>query len=327
MKAIHVLSDQPGRPLAWRETARPDYGPDDVLVNVHAAALNRADLAQRDGHYPPPPGAPDTLGLDMAGVIAEMGDDVSGWCPGDRVCALLPGGGYAEQVAVPQRMLMAIPDDWSFVDAAALPEAYLTAFVNVFMEGGFRPGDTVLCHGGSGGVGMAVIQLVRAAGGRVIVTAGSDEKTAACRRQGAALAINYHAEDFAERTLDFTDGQGVDIVIDMVGGEYLERNLRVLRPQGRLVFIATQGGTRGEINIGLLMAKRLRLIGSVLRARAVEEKVEIRRRFIDLFWPQLIDGTIRPVIDSVYPVEQAEAAQQRMAAGEHIGKIVLKVRE
>jgi putative PIG3 family NAD(P)H quinone oxidoreductase len=327
MKAIHVLSDQPGRPLAWMETARPDYGPDDVLVDIHAAALNRADLLQREGYYPPPPGAPDTLGMDAAGVIAEMGDDVSGWCPGDRVCALLPGGGYAEQVAVPQRMLMAIPGDWSFEEAAAMPEVYLTAFVNVFMEAALRPGETVLCHGGAGGVGMAVTQLVHATGGRVIVTAGSAEKTAACRQWGAALAINYREEDFVERTLDFTGGEGVDIVIDMVGADYLERNIRLLRPQGRLVFIATQSGSRGEINIGQLMARRLRLIGSVLRARSVDEKVEIRRRFVELFWPQLSDGTIRPVIDSVYPIEQAAEAQRRLAANEHIGKIVLRVRE
>jgi putative PIG3 family NAD(P)H quinone oxidoreductase len=326
MNAIHVDATQPDRPLVWRETPDPVVGPDEVLVEIHATALNRADLLQRAGNYPPPPGAPDILGLEMAGVIRALGDQVYEWQQGARVCALLPGGGYAEQVVVPQAMLMPIPQGWSFEQAAAMPEVYLTAFVNLYMEANLQPGETVLVHGGASGVGTAAIQLLRATDNPVIVTAGSAEKCAACRELGANLAINYRDEDFVDKVKEFTGGAGVDVILDMVGASYFERNLSLLRLKGRLVFIATLGGNQTALNISALMGRRLRLIGSVLRSRSLAEKVEIKTRFMDLFWEHLEAGTIQPVIDSVYPITQATEAPARMAENRNIGKIVLQVR-
>jgi tumor protein p53-inducible protein 3 len=326
MKAIHVQTDKEDRPLVWRETEDPVPSADEVLVDIHAASLNRADLMQRAGGYPPPPGAPEILGLDMAGQIASVGAEVTGWEVGDRVCALLAGGGYAERVTVSQQMLMPIPGTWSYEQAAGMPEVFLTAFVNLFMEAGLQPGETVLMHGGASGVGTAAIQLVREAGGRMIVTASSEAKITRCRELGADLVINYKKEDFVQRVQAFTGGEGVDVIIDMVGAAYLERNLSLLKLKGRLVFISTLSGATTEMNLGALMGRRLRLIGSVLRSRSLEEKVEIKRRFVDRFWSQLENGSIEPIIDSVYPIEQAGAAHQYMAENRNIGKIILKVR-
>lgn len=326
MQAIHVDTTQPNRPLVWQETPDPAFGPDEVLVEIHATALNRADLMQRAGNYPPPPGAPDILGLEMAGVISATGDNVREWQIGDRVCALLPGGGYAEKVAVPQAMLMPIPHNWSFEQAGAMPEVYLTAFVNLYMEAELQPGETVLVHGGASGVGTAAIQLLRTTGNPVIVTASTAEKCAACLKLGASLAINYKEEDFVERVKEYSGDAGVDVILDMVGAAYLERNLSLLRLKGRLVFISMLSGGKTEIDLGSLMRRRLRMIGSVLRSRSLEEKVEIKERFMDLFWNQLEEGAIQPVIDSVYPITQANEAQQRMADNLNIGKIVLQVR-
>jgi putative PIG3 family NAD(P)H quinone oxidoreductase len=326
MKAIHVDTTQPGRPLVWQDTADPTCEPDDVIVDIHATALNRADLMQRAGNYPPPPGAPDILGLEMAGVISEVGANVREWKVGDRVCALLPGGGYAEKVAVPQAMLMPVPHSWSYEQAGALPEAYFTAFVNLYLEANLQPGEMVLVHGGASGVGTAAIQLLRATGNLAIITASTDEKCAACTKLGADLAINYKSQDFVEQVKAYTDGGGVDVILDMVGAAYLERNLSLLRLKGRLVFISMLSGGQTEINLGALMGRRLRMIGSVLRSRAVEEKVEIKERFMDLFWTHLEDGSIQPVIDSVYSITQANEAHQRMAENHNIGKLVLQVR-
>jgi tumor protein p53-inducible protein 3 len=326
MKAIHVQTDKEGRPLVWRETEDPVPSADEVLVDIHAASLNRADLMQRAGGYPPPPGAPEILGLDMAGQIASVGAEVTGWEVGDRVCALLAGGGYAERVAVSQQMLMPIPGTWSYEQAAGMPEVFLTAFVNLFMEAGLQPGETVLMHGGASGVGTAAIQLVREAGGRMIVTASSEAKITRCRELGADLVINYKKEDFVQRVQAFTGGEGVDVIIDMVGAAYLERNLSLLKLKGRLVLISTLSGAATKINLGALMGRRLRLIGSVLRSRSLEEKIEIKRRFMDRFWSQLENGSIEPIIDSVYPIEQAGAAHQYMAENRNIGKIILEVR-
>lgn len=306
--------------------AAPDYTADEVLVDIHAAALNRADLMQRAGNYPPPPGAPDILGLEMSGTITAIGADVTGWKTGDRVCALLPGGGYAEQVNVPAQMLIPLPDAWSFEQGAAIPEVFFTAYLNLFMEAGLKEGETVLLHGGASGVGTAGIQMARQAGCRVFVTAGADEKMARCRQLGAELAINYKQEDFAERIKTYTNGEGVDVIMDMVGAPYLERNLSLLKVYGRLVFISMLGGATTDINLGALMGRRLRMIGSVLRPRTVAEKVEIKERFLSQFWPQLLDGTIQPIIDSVYPIEQTNQAHAQMAANKNIGKIILKVR-
>ncbi len=327
MKAIVVQSDQENRPLIWQEVADPMYGPDEVLVDIHAAALNRADLMQRAGNYPPPSGASDILGLEMAGRIAGVGANVTDWQIGDRVCALLPGGGYAEQVNVPQQMLIPIPDNWSYEQGAAIPEVFLTAFVNLFIEAGLQEGETVLIHGGASGVGTAGIQLAREAGCRVFTTAGTEEKVIRCADLGAELAINYKQEDFAERIEAHTNGEGVDVILDMVGAAYLERNLRLLKLRGRLVFISMLSGAKTEINLGALMGRRLRLIGSVLRSRSLAEKVEIKERFMQRFWPLLLAGAIQPIIDSVYPIEQADEAQRYMAENKNIGKIILQVRE
>ena len=327
MKAIVIQTDQENKPLAWQEARTPAYGADEVLVDIHAAALNRADLAQRAGNYPPPPGASSILGLEIAGRIAAIGGNVTNWKIGDRVCALLTGGGYAEQVNVPASMLMPMPDDWSYEQAAAIPEVFFTAFVNLFGEAGVQKGETVLIHAGASGVGTAAIQLLREAGCHALATAGSDEKIAYCLKLGAELAVNYKKEDFVERVMAHTNGQGVDVILDNVGAAYLERNVRLLKLKGRLVFIGTMSGSQAEINIGALMGRRLRLIGSVLRSRSLAEKVEIKEKFMAQFWPLLVNGKIQPIIDSVYPIEQVNEAHQRMAEDKNIGKIILKVME
>lgn len=326
MYAIHVQSNQPDRPLVWQETADPAYSADEVLVDIHATALNRADLLQRAGNYPPPPGAPDILGLEMAGVIAAVGSHVRTWQVGDRVCALLGGGGYAERVAVHYSQLIPMPAGWSFEEAAALPETYLTAFVNLFMEARLQPGEIVLVHGGASGVGTAAIQMLHNLGHTVIVTAGSDDKVEACRQLGANLAVNYRSHDFVEEVRTFTEGQGVDVILDMVGASYFDRNLELLKMRGRLVFIATLGGNQVTLDISKLMRKRARLIGSVLRPRTLDEKHEIKDLFMNRCWSLIQRGLIRPVIDATFPVAEANAAHARMANNENIGKIVLKIR-
>lgn len=326
MKAIHVDTESTGRPLVWAEAEDPIPGPDDVLVENYATSVNRADLSQRAGSYPPPPGASHILGLDMAGSIIEVGENVSGWEVGDRVCALIPGGGYAERVAVPHQMLMPILEDWSYEQGAATPEVFLTAFVNIFMEADFKEGETVLFHGGGSGVGTAAIQLVREAGGRMIVTAGKPDKIDKCTELGAHLVINYAEEDFFQSVQDYTDGAGVDVIIDMVGADYLERNLHLLKLKGRLVYIATLSGSRAEVDLGRLMGRRLRMIGSVLRARSLEEKVDITRRFMARFWPLLENGSIGPVIDRVFPIQEANEAHQYLSDYKNTGKAVLKIR-
>lgn len=326
MNAIHVDTTQAGRPLVWQETADPTVGSEEVLVEIRATALNRADLMQRAGNYPPPPGASEILGLEMAGVVAQTGTQVQGWQAGDRVCALLPGGGYAEKVTVPQQMLMPIPTGWDFTTAAGLPEVYLTAFVNLYMEAELQPGETVLVHGGASGVGTAAIQLLKASGNPVIITAGSAEKCAACTQLGADLAVNYRTDEFVEQVRAFTDGKGVDVIMDMVGADYLAKNLSLLKLKGRLVLISTLSGTKTEIDLRHLMGKRLRLIGSVLRSRSLAEKVAIKETFMAKFWPLVETATIQPVIDAVYPITQANEAHQQMAENRNIGKIILQIR-
>ncbi len=326
MKAIDIRTDHPGHPLVWTEVPDPDYAPTEVLVDIHATALNRADLMQRAGNYPVPPDASSILGLEMAGTIAALGDEVEGWSVGDRVYALLTGGGYAERVNVPAVMLWPMPEDWSFTYAAAIPEVFLTAYLNLFMEAGLQAGETVLMHGGASGVGTAGIQMAHAAGCRVIVTASTEAKIARCRELGADLAINYKQDDFVARIQEFTAGAGVDVIMDMVGAPYLEKNMQLLRVYGRLVIISVLGGATASINLGQLMRPRLRLIGSVLRPRSVAEKVTIMQRFDEQFRSQLLAGTIQPIIDSVYPIAQANEAQAYMADNRNIGKIVLNVR-
>ncbi len=319
-----VVVDQ-AQQLRWQEVADPDCAADQVLVDVYASAVNRADLLQRAGLYPPPAGASPYMGLEMCGSIAHVGDRVRGWKRGDRVLALLSGGGYAERVAVPADHLLALPDDWGFARGAAVPEVFLTAFVNLFLEAQLQPGETALIHGGASGVGTAAIQLARAAGCRVIATAGTATKVARCTELGAELAVNYRERDFAEAIEAHCDG--VDVVLDISAADYLERNVRLLKTGGRLVFIALLSGTSAALDIGQVLGKRLRLIGSTLRSRSDAEKSEITRAFAERFWPLLIDGSIEPVIDSVLPIERVDEAQQMLAENRTIGKVILAVRE
>jgi putative PIG3 family NAD(P)H quinone oxidoreductase len=325
MKGI-VVKGEKGKPeLVWAEVADVAYGADEVLVAVGATAVNRADLSQAQGNYPPPPGASEILGLEMAGVIEAVGSDVTGWQVGDRVCALLPGGGYAEKAAVPQGMLMSVPEDWSMAQAAAIPEVWFTAYVNLFLEGNLQPGERVLIHAGGSGVGTAAVQLAHNIGAEAYVTAGAEEKLQRCRELGAALAVNYKEQDFLQEVMSFTDGEGVDVVLDPVGAAYLDKNMQVLRRYGRLVNIGLLSGAKTEMNMGLLIGKRLKLIGSTLRTRPLAEKVEITRQFTERFWPQLRSGELQPIIDTTFPIEEAQAAHEYVAADKNIGKVILVV--
>ncbi len=321
MKAIVV--DQ-AHTLHWREVSAPTCSADHVLVDIYASAVNRADLLQRAGHYPPPPGASAYMGLEMSGIIRAVGSEVKDWQAGDRVLALLSGGGYAEQVALPAAHLMPLPADWDFVKGAAVPEVFLTAFVNLFIEAQLAPGETALVHGGASGVGTAAIQLARAAGARVLATAGTAAKIERCRQLGAELAVNYRERDFADAILEHCDG--VDVILDINAADYLERNVRLLKHRGRLVLIALLSGSRAEIDLGQLLSKRLRLLGSTLRSRPDTEKSEIIRAFCERFWPLLVKGEIEPVIETIFPIERADEAQQMLAENRNIGKVILKVR-
>ena len=325
MKAIVVDENSPDHSLQWQEVPEPEIGPEEVLVDVHATAVNRADLLQRAGSYPPPPGAPPYLGLEMAGIVAAAGAQAGGWNPGDRVCALLSGGGYAEQVAVPHSLLLRLPADWDFPRAAAVPEVFLTAYVNLFMEGCLQKGETVLIHGGGSGVGTAAVQLAAHAGCRVLVTAGTSAKLARCLELGAEFGTNYRERDFADAILEQTDG--VDVVLDIAGATYLEPNLRLLRTKGRLVLIALLTGPRTEIDLSAVLMKRLRLIGSLLRSRPVSEKTEIVRAFKKQFWSHLEDGRIQPVIDTILPITRVEEGHQILEQNRNIGKVVLTVHQ
>lgn len=323
MKAI-VVAEGEGRPLAWQEVPEPVLGEGEVLVEVRATAVNRADLAQRAGRYPPPPGASEILGLELAGVVRALGPGVTGWQEGDAVCALVAGGSYAELAAVPAGLLMPLPQGWSFEEAAAMPEVFFTAYLNLFLEAGLEPSERVLIHGGASGVGTAAIQLAREVGCEVYATAGTAEKVAACERLGA-VAVNYRQADFAEAIRERTNGEGIDVVLDIVGASYLARNLALLRTNGRLVFIATLGGRKAELDIGMLMAKRLMLKGSTLRARPLDEKVRIKEAFMKQFWKALEAGRVRPVLDRRYSIQEAEAAHAYMRENQNIGKLVLSV--
>ena len=279
MRPLVVKGTKKNRGLVWEPVPNVTHGPDEVLVNVQATAVNRADLLQARGGYNPPPGASDILGLEMAGIIAAVGEDVEEWQVGDRVCALLPGGGYAEQVVVPAGMLLKLPKSWTFAMGTAVPEVWYTAYVNLFLEGDLVAGETVLIHAGASGVGTAAIQLANAAEATVFITAGREEELLACRKLGAELAINYKQEDFLEKVLAVTQDQGVDLILDPVGGGYLDRNVRVLKRFGRLVNIGQLGGSHGEMNMGLVLGKRLKIIGSTLRSRSPAEKEKITEQF------------------------------------------------
>lgn len=324
MKAIAVGASGG---LAWHDVPDPRLRPGEVMVDVHATALNRADLSQRAGHYPPPAGESEILGLEMAGVVSEVPEGVRGVRTGDRVCALLPGGGYAERVAVPARMLMPVPEGWSFAQAAALPEAAFTAFLDLFLECGLRAGERVLIHGGASGVGTAAIRQAALAGAAVYATVGTEEKAAACLELGADLVVDYNTHDFADAVRDHTGGQGVDVILDMVGEAYFARNFELLESGGRMVLIATLSGYSASFDIRKLMAKRATIKGSTLRARPLDEKIHIREAFEERFGQALSEGRLDPVIDRVMDVRDAEAAHARMAGNLNVGKIVLLVRD
>jgi putative PIG3 family NAD(P)H quinone oxidoreductase len=320
-----VVFDEPGDESVLRvaEVPNPACGPGEVLVRIAAAGVNRADLLQRRGLYPPPPGASEILGLECAGTVSEVGDGVEGFAAGDRVMALLAGGGYAEQVVVPAACVMATPPCLSDFEAGGVPEVFITAFLNLFLVGGLEPGATALVHGGSGGVGTAAIQLVKAEGARIVVTAGSDERCRRCRELGADAAVDYREQDFVAAARELTDDRGVEVVLDCVGAPYLDRHLEVLATNGRLVVIGLQGGARAELDMSRLMRRRASVHGSALRARPVEEKGRIIRAFLERFGTRLADGRIRPIIDRTYAFDQAAEAHRVLAEGEIFGKVVL----
>jgi putative PIG3 family NAD(P)H quinone oxidoreductase len=323
MKA--VLIDRPGDESVLRigEAEVPALGPGQLRIAVEATAVNRADLLQRQGMYPPPPGASPILGLECAGIVAAVGDGVTGWKSGDRAMALLAGGGHAEQVVVDAGSALRVPDGLSLEEAAAVPEVFLTAFLNLFQLGALARGGSALVHGGGSGVGTAAIQLAKAAGARVFVTAGSDDKCARCRELGADVAIHYRNESFAARVAQETEGRGVDVVLDSIGAPYLADNLASLAVGGRLVLIGLMGGAKVEANLAVLLAKRLSVIGSTLRARPPAEKAAIARGFEERFGAELAAGRIRPIVDRVLPLERVADAHRAMKASEHFGKIVL----
>jgi putative PIG3 family NAD(P)H quinone oxidoreductase len=313
--------------LVWQEVGDVSIGPGEVLVAVRATAVNRADLLQAQGQYPPPPGASEVLGLEISGVVIAVAKDVDRWSTGDRVLALLTGGGYAERASVPSGLLMRLPDGWSFAQGAAVPEAWLTAFLNLFIEGQLTAGEMVLIHAGASGVGTAAIQMAHAAGAVVFATAGSAEKLQVCRRYGAVLAVDYKHQDFAVEIKAHSGGRGVDLILDPVGAAYLSRNLEVLASGGRLVNIGVMGGRRAEIDLGRILGRSLRLIGSRLRHRPVSEKTRIIRQFEERFWPLLTGGSLTPVIDRVFAITQAEDAHAHVRENRNIGKVILEIPE
>jgi NADPH:quinone reductase len=323
MRAIEI--SEPGGPEVLRVAERPRPRPRDgeVLIHVAAAGVNRPDVAQRRGSYPPPPGASDLPGLEIAGKVIEVGDGVMEPRVGDEVCALVSGGGYAELCVAPAVQCLPVPRGLTMVEAASLPETMFTVWSNVFDRGRLLPGESLLVQGGSSGIGVAAIQIARARGSIVFATAGSPEKCAACERLGAARAVNYRTEDFVAVVKDLTGGRGVDVVLDMVGGDYVARELSVLAPDGRLVMISTLGGTEAKINVRDLMMRRLTLTGSTLRARPVEFKGAIASALRAEVWPLIEAGEVKPVVYRTFPMEQAAEAHRLMESGEHIGKIVL----
>ena len=325
MIAIEIR--EPGEPdvLVPVERPRPSPGSGEVLIKVAAAGVNRPDVFQRRGRYPPPPGASDIPGLEVAGTIEALGADVREWRVGDTVCALVAGGGYAEYCTAPAPQVLPVPRGLDVVAAAAIPETFFTVWTNVFERGRLRSGESILVHGGSSGIGTTAIQIARALGARVFATAGTAEKCAACERLGAERCINYREADFVDVINKLTGGRGVDVVLDMVGGEYFPRNVDVLAVEGRLVEIATLHGMKAELNIQTIMQRRLTVTGSTLRARPVAEKGAIARAVREHVWPLVESGAVTPIVFKTFPLRDAAAAHRLMESGEHIGKIVLTI--
>jgi putative PIG3 family NAD(P)H quinone oxidoreductase len=325
MRAIEI--SQPGPPEVLKLTERPDPVPaaGEVLIEVDAAGVNRPDVIQRYGKYPPPPGASDLPGLEVAGRIAALGQSATGWKVGDRVCALLAGGGYAERAAVPQEQVLPIPKGLTGIQAAAIPETFFTVWNNVFQRGKLQAGESILIHGGTSGIGTTAIQLARAFGARVMTTAGSDDKCEAARKLGAELAFNYRTGDWAAAAKQATNGRGVDVILDIVGGEYIPKNLDLLAVEGRLLQIAFLKHARAEVDFSIMMRKRAWITGSTLRPRTPAEKGAIARDLHQHVWPLLEQGVVAPVIHDTFPLAQASAAHRLMESSTHIGKIVLDV--
>jgi putative PIG3 family NAD(P)H quinone oxidoreductase len=325
-----VIAPDPGGPEALVVADRPDPtpGPGEVVIDMVATAVNRADTMQRQGFYPPPPGASDILGLECSGVVSAVGPDVGdpavgGWAVGDQVCALLSGGGYAEKVLVPAGQVMPVPAGVDLVTAGALPEVACTVWSNLFMVAGLQPDETLLVHGGAGGIGTFAIQLAHALGARVVTTAGSSEKLEVCRSLGADVTVNYREQDFVEEVQAATDGAGADVILDNMGAKYLARNVDALATEGRLVVIGLQGGSKAELDLGVLLRKRAAVIATTLRARPAGEKAAICSAVVEHVWPLVADGSVRTLVHTSLPLDQAGEGHRIMEASDHIGKIVL----
>lgn len=322
-----VIAAEPGGTDVLRIVERPDPrpGPGELVVTVAATAVNRADLLQRQGLYPPPAGATDVLGLEISGSVESVGEGVEDWQVGDGVCAVLPGGGYAEKAVVPASVAMPLPPGIDTVSAAAVPEVFATVYDNVFLRGRLAPGETLLVHGGASGIGTAAIQLAKRAGCTVVVTAGSSQRVQRCVDLGADDGVMYRRDDWHDEVLEVTGRRGVDVVLDIVGGSYLRPNLACLATEGRLVIIGLMGGAKAEINLGVVLAKRLAVMGSTLRARSAAQKQPLMERLVSDVWPGFAEGSLRPVIDRVLPLEEVAQAHEALETGEVFGKVVLTV--
>ncbi|MEU8963902.1 NAD(P)H-quinone oxidoreductase [Streptomyces sp. NPDC048491] len=320
-----ITIPEPGGPeaLIWAEVPDPVPGEGEVLVEVAAAAVNRADVLQRQGFYNPPPGASAYPGLECSGRIAALGPGVSGWSVGDEVCALLSGGGYAQKVAVPAGQLLPVPEGVDLASAAALPEVVCTVWSNVFMVSHLRPGETLLVHGGASGIGTMAIQLGKAVGAKVAVTAGGPDKLARCAELGADILIDYREQDFVDEVLKATDGSGADVILDIMGAKYLERNVRALAVNGRLAIIGLQGGAKAELNLGALLTKRAAVTATSLRGRPAAEKAAIVAAVREHVWPLISGGRVRPVVDRTLPLADAAEGHRVLEASSHVGKVLL----
>lgn len=325
MKAVTI--PEPGGPdaLVLDDVPDPMPGPGEVVVDVVAAGVNRADVMQRQGHYNPPPGSSAYPGLEVSGRIGRLGDGVEGWSVGEEVCALLTGGGYAEKVTVPVGQLLPVPSGVSLEDAAGMPEVTCTVWSNVFMTANLQPGEVLLVHGGGSGIGTMAVQLGREVGARVAVTAGSPEKLEVCHQLGASILVNYRSEDFTEVVRAASDGHGADVILDNIGAKYLAGNVAVLADNGRLVVIGLQGGRSGEIDLGAMLSKRCALIATTLRGRPATEKATIVAAVREHVWPLVADGRVRPVVHARYPLAEAARAHREMEASTHVGKLLLLV--
>ena len=323
MRGISITEPGDADVLQVTEVEAPSADPGEVVVDMVAAGVNRADVMQRLGHYPPPAGASPLPGLEVSGTIREVGPGVEGWSVGDEVCALVDGGGYAEQVRVPAAQLLPVPKGVSLTDAAGLPEVACTVWSNVFMTANLQPDEVFLVHGGSSGIGTMAIQLATAAGARVAVTAGSQAKLDVCRDLGAQILVNYREQDFVEEVRAATDGHGADVVLDLMGAKYLPRNVDLLATSGRLVVIGLMGGRKGELDLGKLLSKRAAVIATSLRARPAEEKAAIVAAVREHVWPLVEDGAVRPIVQGTHPLERAADAHRELEASGHIGKILL----